>query len=355
MIPALLDPHLDPTDSLEFPPDGTPPAARARCRDVSRLDATARNWLDDADRAGLHVLTPSSPDYPDALREAPLRPLVLFVRGDVTLLATSKAALTVVGSRTPTAYGRGAARDFCDTLAAAGVSLWSGLAAGIDAAAHESCVRRDVPTVAVLAGGLDRIYPAAHRGLADRIVARGGACVSELPPGMPPQRGHFPRRNRILALASGGVLVIEAGLASGSLHTARFAADAGTSVWALPGPYTSERSRGCHRLLADGALIAADPESLLRELGVACARDADDDLDRANGLALSADAESILRTLAAGPRPTEFVRRECGLEPDRFLAALLDLRDSRRAIELPGDLLAATAGTAPRGSTSTRR
>ncbi|MGA0059429.1 MAG: DNA-processing protein DprA, partial [Planctomycetota bacterium] len=229
MVTALLDPDIG-ADALR--PDAgldLPPAPRRRLLS-GRLRAEAQAWLDKAERHGQQVLTRADARYPGALRHAPLPPLTLFAAGEVDLLARTPS-IAVVGSRTPTPYGIAAAHDFCAALARAGVVLWSGLAFGIDAIAHESAHAAGAPTVAVLAGGLDRPHPAAHEALARRILAAQGLCLSESPPERAPTRGHFPRRNRILAGAADAVLVVEAGDRSGTLHTARFAADAGRPVF----------------------------------------------------------------------------------------------------------------------------
>lgn len=341
LIPPLLEPDVDPAALLAEPPSDLPAAARRRCKNRDALRTTVTSWRVQADERSLTLLTPADSRYPPSLRHAPLRPLVLFAAGDVSLLARGGEAVAVIGSRTPTAYGRGAAQDFSDALTQdAAVSLWSGLAAGIDAIAHNSCLDAEVPTVAVLAGGLDHVYPARHRGLFDSILARGGLCLSELPPTARPQRGHFPRRNRILALATGAVLVIEAGAASGSLHTARFAVDAGTPVYAVPGPYTSPRSVGCHRLISDGAAIAADPESLLRDLGVGLGLGGASEVERFRHFEASADERAILDLLGDGPRPRGLLQRESRLEGDRFFAALVHLQEHARIRELDGGLFA---------------
>ncbi|MBX3464890.1 MAG: DNA-processing protein DprA, partial [Planctomycetes bacterium] len=292
-----------------------------------------------AARHGLTLLTPADPAWPPRLAEAPLRPLVLFVRGDPAALARAPS-LAVVGSRTPTPYGVAAASELAATLAAAGAVLWSGLARGIDAIAHEAAIAAGTPTVAVLAGGLDTIYPPEHHDLARRLVAGGGCLVGELPPGRRARRGHFPRRNRWLAIGSQAVVVVEASLASGALHTARAAADAATDVFAVPGPWTSERSQGCHRLLAEGAGIVEDPESLLRALGLARGTTPPEAL----AIAGSADAAAIVRALGPGPRPGDLLQRECGLERGAFLRALFALETQRRVRRLPGDLWCRSGG-----------
>ena len=337
---TLLAPDLDPERALAQPPPDLPPAVQRRLADRDRLVRTAAAWVAAAANEGLTLLTPSCADYPERLREMPLRPLVLFARGPCELLRGPRHAVAVVGSRTPTPYGQEATAHFGSELARAGVLIWSGLAYGIDALAHQAALRAGTPTVAVLAGGLDRIYPSTHATLAAAILAAGGLLLTELPPGMPATRGHFPRRNRILAGAVAATLVVEAGLASGSLLTARFAAEVGSQVFAVPGPYASPRSRGCHDLIADGAQIACDPEDVLRRLGLSAAVARGE----SEGLELPADASAILRVLAAGARPKDLVQRETRLERGAFLRALLHLTGSGCVDCLPGDLLAVRRG-----------
>ena len=319
-LTALLDPDLDPARALVDPPAQVPPAARARLRHRDELEAIAARWLSDAAAAGLHVLTPASPHFPPRLLRAPLRPLVLFARGDLAALdAHARRSITIVGSRTPTSYGVAATRDFATACARAGLVIWSGLALGVDGIAHASAIAASTPTVAVLAGGLDAIYPRAHAGLADALLAGGGLWLSEAPPGLRATRGHFPRRNRILAVATEAVLVTEAGLASGTLHTAAFAGDAGTTVFAVPGAYTSPRSRGCHQLLVDGALLAVDPEDLLRNLDILAPP------ENTTDAGCSADAIALLRLVEVGPRPEDLLWRESRLERPAYARALLEL------------------------------
>lgn len=339
MIPALLDPHSDPAEILAAPPRSLPPTVQRRIRSED-LESATKRWLQTAKSMGIGVLTPAMPDYPQRLRMAPLRPLTLFYRGTVELMTEDQCAVTVVGSRTATAYGTSAAWAYAGSLAQAGIPLWSGLAIGIDSIAHRACLRHGCPTVAVLAGGLDDVYPPQNRGLLQEILAAGGLCLSELPPGHRPGRGHFPRRNRILAQASDAILVVEAGFASGSLHTARYAAEAGVPVFAIPGPFSSPRSRGCHRLIAEGANIASDPESLLRCLGIEQSLKASVSGSQAVRWELSADEQAVLDILETGPRPTDLVARESGLQQEPFLTALFSLREKNAVLQLPGDLLA---------------
>lgn len=338
LVPALLDPTVDPVALLQNPPADLPPRVRHRLTSPD-LRVRAAEWLARAEQHGLLLLLPDDPRWPEPLRDVALRPNALFVRGDPEALRR-EPAIAVVGSRTPTPYGLDAARQFSAALARSGCCLWSGLARGVDAEAHRAALDHGAPTVAVLAGGLDAIYPPEHRELADAICARGGCLVAELPPGMRAQRGHFPRRNRVLAAAQ-AVLVVEAGRTSGSLHTARFCAEQGRPVFAVPGPWSSERSQGCHWLLREGAQVALDPAELLRDLGVTAAVAGED----AHALQLDGDADAILRCLASGPRPADLVQRESGLVRARFLLVRMQLEQSGVLRNLPGDLLAAQRRT----------
>ncbi|HEX6834069.1 MAG TPA: DNA-processing protein DprA, partial [Rudaea sp.] len=235
----------------------------------------ARAWIDAPDAAtiaadlawlsapGHHVLAWTSEDFPALLRDIPAPPAALFVDGDVSHLWQPQIA--IVGARTATPGGLSNARAFAQTFAQAGLSVTSGLAEGIDGAAHASALDAGGATVAVLGTGLDVIYPRRHEALAARIVGNG-ALVSEFPPGTPARPEHFPRRNRIIAGLSLGTLVIEAGLQSGSLITARLAAEQGRDVFALPGSIHSPLARGCHRLIRDGARLVESAEEVLAEL-----------------------------------------------------------------------------------------
>jgi len=219
--------------------------------------------LDWLGKDGNHLLTIDDPAYPPLLHEIPDPPLVLYVRGDPGALCAPQ--LAIVGSRNPTEGGRRTARAFAAELAAAGLAVTSGLALGIDGAAHEGALAGGGRTVAVAGTGLDRVYPARHRELAERIAA-AGALVSELPTGVPPLPAHFPRRNRIVSALCVGTLVVEASLKSGSLITARLAAEQGREVFAIPGSIHSPLARGCHRLIRQGATLVESAGDVLAEL-----------------------------------------------------------------------------------------
>lgn len=210
-----------------------------------------------------HLVTWPEEDFPPQLREIPTPPMALFVVGDPSVLWLPQ--LAVVGSRKPTSGGRSAARHFAAAATRSGLAITSGLARGIDGAAHEACLEAGGRTVAVTATGLDRVYPAAHRELACRI-AEQGALVSEFPPGTDPRPSHFPQRNRLISGLSIGTLVVEAGRKSGSLITAHLALDQSREVFAIPGSIRNPMARGCHQLIREGARLVESPEEVIAEL-----------------------------------------------------------------------------------------
>jgi DNA processing protein len=215
-----------------------------------------------AEQPDAHLVTRSDPRYPPLLAELSDAPPLLYVRGDPGLLAEPQ--IGIVGSRGPTPSGLEITRDFARRLAGDGLLITSGLAIGVDGAAHAGALMAG-RTIAVLGTGPDLVYPAVHRDLARRI-ADGGALVSEFPPGQGPAARNFPRRNRIISGLSVGILVTEAALKSGSLITARFALEQGREVFAVPGSIRNPLSRGCHALIRDGAKLVEDPAEILVEL-----------------------------------------------------------------------------------------
>ena len=210
-----------------------------------------------------HLLTWDSDRFPPLLKDIPSPPAALYVDGDPDILWQPQ--LAVIGSRNPTAGGKDNARDFAGELARRGMTITSGLAAGIDSVAHTAALDAGKTTVAVMGTGLDRIYPSSSRNLALRIRDHG-VLVSEFPPGTGAKRSHFPSRNRIISGLSMGVLVIEAGLRSGTLITARMAGNQGRDVFALPGSIHNPMAKGCHRLIRDGAKLVETVEEIMLEI-----------------------------------------------------------------------------------------
>lgn len=218
-----------------------------------------------AERAGAHILTWDDPAYPIRLREIPNPPPVLYVKGG--FVESDQWALAIVGTRRASAYGKEAARVFAGELAASGVTIVSGLARGIDAAAHQATLEAGGRTIAVLGHGIDQIYPPEHHKLAEQIV-RQGALVSDYPPGTRPEAVNFPPRNRIISGLSLGVLIVEAGETSGALITADFAADQGRDVFAVPGNVFARSSTGTNKLLRDGAAMVLSAQDILEQLNM---------------------------------------------------------------------------------------
>ncbi|MDP1954013.1 MAG: DNA-processing protein DprA [Polaromonas sp.] len=229
---------------------------------------TTLNWLAAADNR--HVVTLGDAAYPAALLDIEDPPSMLYMLGDLdscALAAINNLApcLAIVGSRNPTPQGENNARQFARVLGEAGICVVSGLALGVDGAAHDGALLGGGTTIAVVGTGLDRVYPKQHLALAQRI-AQQGLIISELPLGTPPLSANFPKRNRIISGLSQGTLVVEAALQSGSLITARLAAEQGKEVFAIPGSIHSPQSRGCHALIKQGAKLVESAQDVLEEL-----------------------------------------------------------------------------------------
>ncbi|MBH9553936.1 DNA-processing protein DprA [Inhella gelatinilytica] len=244
---------------------GSDPEAAAAALGPLSADAQdrlsrSRNWLEGGPNRS--VLTLADADYPSALLHSPDPPLALFLEGRRDQL--HQPGFAIVGSRHPTAAGLETAREYAEWAAGAGWAVVSGLALGIDGAAHSGALKSGV-TWAVLGTGLDQIYPPRHRALAARI-AEHGLLISEHPPGTPPIPAHFPVRNRIIAGLSQACLVVEAALKSGSLVTARLASEANREVFAIPGSIRSLQSQGCHWLIQQGAKLVQCPQDILDEM-----------------------------------------------------------------------------------------
>lgn len=232
-----------------------------RCATVREQALLALRW---AEQTQQHVLLHDMPEYPALLKETTGAPPLLFVQGDPAVLEQPQIA--IVGSRQATRPGLDTAQRFARSLARGGFAVTSGLALGVDAAAHQGALDVQGATIAVVGTGLNRVYPARHRGLARTLVEQGGALVSELTLDSAPHASHFPRRNRIISGLALGVLVVEASPSSGSLITARLAAEQGREVYAIPGSIHSPGARGCHQLIRDGATLIEAVDDILQSL-----------------------------------------------------------------------------------------
>lgn len=219
-------------------------------------------WLDV--QADVHLLSITDSAYPELLRLIPRPPPLLFVRGDIHLLDLPQ--LAIVGSRNPSSGGAENAHRFAEFLAGNGFAITSGLALGVDAAAHQGALAAQGKTIAVMGTGLDLIYPSRHRGLAQQILATGGALVSELPLGSGSKAANFPQRNRIISGLSCGVLVVEAAIQSGSLITAKTALQQNREVFAIPGSIHNPLARGCHQLIRQGATLVETGQDIVDQL-----------------------------------------------------------------------------------------
>lgn len=230
--------------------------------DWSKVE-TDLNWLNSSPEH--HIISLHDQRYPQRLKQIDSAPPVLFAIGNSELLNTNQ--LGIVGSRNPSASGKENSFHFAQSLSQAGLTITSGMALGIDAAAHKGALASSGKTIAVTGTGLDRVYPARHRQLAHEIAANG-AIISEFPIGTPPLPDHFPRRNRIISGLSLGILVVEAAPKSGSLISARLANEQGLEVFAIPGSIHNPLARGCHQLIRQGAKLVETTTDILEELGV---------------------------------------------------------------------------------------
>lgn len=289
--------------------------------DASSLEPVTA-WLQDPLNC---ILTLADTDYPRSLFNIPDPPLLLYVKGRRDLL--NVRSLAVVGSRNATAQGIRNAEAFSKSVSDAGLCIVSGMAHGIDAAAHLGGIEGTGSSIAVVGTGLDKVYPAANRELAHRL-AQSGTIISEFPLGTPPLAANFPRRNRIISGLSLGCLVVEASLQSGSLITARMALEQGREVFAIPGSIHSPQSKGCHALIKQGAKLVENAQDILEELGYRPA---------AATLA-SAPEHPLFAHLGFDPLDAETLAQHSGLTIGELSAILLQLELDGHIASLPGGL-----------------
>lgn len=300
---------------------------------LRQIDKTCE-W---AAKDGNHILTLADADYPASLLEAQDPPVMLYVKGRVSLL--SQPAIAIVGSRNATRQGCRDAASFAEALGAAGWTIVSGMALGIDAAAHAGGLASPASTVAVIGTGADIIYPSRNEALARRI-AEEGCMVSEYPLGTAALAANFPRRNRIISGLSRGVLVIEAAARSGSLITAHTAAEQGREVFAVPGSIHSPLSRGCHRLIREGAKLVETAQDILEELP--CPAPAFDGKSRSEETARPAEAAvdgekaRVLAAMGFSPVDLDSLSEQLGMDVAGLSGLLLEMELDGLVERLPG-------------------
>ncbi|WP_159884422.1 DNA-processing protein DprA [Paenibacillus puerhi] len=311
-----------------------------RARSLSTLrnslrDGQLESAVSSYEQAGIRWMTVWDDDYPELLRETADPPWILYTRGDLSLL--NRLCIGVVGTRTPTVYGRTSAELLASELSAAGVCVVSGMARGIDSVAHEGALKGTGRTVAVLGCGMDTIYPAENRGLFQRI-AREGLLLTEYPLGTKPHAGLFPLRNRIIAGLSAGVLVVEAAVRSGSLITAELALGYSRDVFAVPGPINSPKSKGALKLIKDGAKLVASAGDVLEEYGnrIDLQNSAYSKDTQTASQKLSSDESLICELLVFGPLTIDQLLQQSQFTFGHLHAVLINLLMMQRIVEIPG-------------------
>ena len=321
-------------------------ALREEPAELASLLQTTWHWLESTVPGGMHrrIVTLGDPAYPASLLEIADPPLMLYLLGapdfDLTQLEHS---IAIVGSRNPTPQGELNARSFARALGDAGLVVVSGLALGVDAAAHQGALdaagdSRRLATVAVVGTGLDRVYPARHRALAHAIAERG-LIVSEFPLGTPPLANNFPRRNRIIAGLTRGTLVVEAALQSGSLVTARLAVEQGKEVFAMPGSIHSPQSRGCHALIRQGAKLVESVTDILDELSSPFATNSiAPTADRVGAAGQSDPQDALFDALGFDPVSLDALIARTGWGAAALQVKLLELELEGAIARLPGGL-----------------
>jgi DNA processing protein len=318
-----------------------------RIRQVSgignELARTIAGWEETIDlerekrrirEVGAQIVTMDSPDYPELLREIHSPPLVLYVLGK--LESRDRQSIAIVGSRRATAYGLTCAKKFGFQLAHAGVTVVSGLARGIDTAAHEAAVAAKGRTVAVIGSGLGKLYPPENQALADRIADSGGAVVTEFPIDYNPDKQSFPLRNRIVAGWGRGVLVVEAPRRSGALITAGQALDSGRNVYAVPGGIDRPSSQGCNALIQSGAKLVTEAGDVLEDFEALFPADTLTKPESATHSGLSPEEKQIYDALEASEVQLDQIIEATGLAPAVVSSTLLRLQMKKLVKQLPG-------------------
>jgi DNA processing protein len=316
-------------------PSGLPPALASYLKRPNW--AAVQRDLEWASKPGRAIITLQHQHYPALLREIVGSPPVLYACGNLALLATPQ--IGIVGSRNPTVPGVETAQQFASYLANRGYTITSGLALGIDAAAHQGALSATGATIGVLGSGLEKIYPAQHQQLAYEI-ANQGLLLSEFPPNTAPKGGHFPQRNRIISGLSMGTLVVEASIGSGSLITAKFAVEQGREVFAIPGSIHNPLARGCHQLIRQGAKLVETAQDIIEELGALTqflTKSEHSTVKPQPALQLADEDIALLQCVGFEPTPIDNIIKRSGLTAEKVSSMLL-------LLELQGAITSSSGG-----------
>ncbi len=320
--------------------DGLGPAIADRIVQFDEDEATA--YLSRCRELGVALYQPQDDQYPTSLAQIVDAPALLHCRG--SLVAQDQLAIGIVGSRRCSPYGIRHAGRLAGALVRAGFTVVSGLARGIDAAAHRGALAAGGRTIAVLATGVESIYPPEHEELAKQIMEQG-ALISECPLDQKPRRGLFPQRNRVISGMCQGVIIVEATRRSGALHTARHAMEQGREVFALPGPVESLTSEGCHDLICDGVNLIRNVDDVLDQLGplaTPAKPDSDKTVHHPREMVLNPQESEILNAVSTTGTPVDDVVRATKLDPSRVLSTLTVLEMRRFVRRLPGNMVIRT-------------
>lgn len=300
-------------------------------------DRDPEDEIRKAEKAGIKIIPYTSGEFPEALKKLYDAPLVLYVQGQIR--KSDSLAIAIVGARRATFYGRTQSESLAFGLASAGFTIVSGLARGVDEYAHKGALKANCRTIAVIGSGLCNPYPLENRDLVEPIAA-SGAVLSEFPLDFPPLAQNFPRRNRLISGLSLGVIVVEAAQRSGAMITARWATEQGREVFAVPGRADSPMSRGCHKLIKDGAVLVQDVDDVINELGSLVEgitfSDKRDNTGPQREIALSEKEKAVYDLLSEGEMNVEEIIATSGKNPQEVMATLSMLSLKRFVKKLPG-------------------
>jgi len=342
-IKSILEVFANPAEFFENLSDIT---NKIKLNDKTRKALENPNWenidkeLDWASLPNNQIITLDSPDYPGLLKEIADAPAVIYVHGNHSILKREQIA--IVGSRNPSQSGRNNAFQFAKYLNEQGATITSGLALGIDYESHRGALAAQNPsTIAVVATGVDRVYPARHKAIAHEIIEKGGAIISEYPLGSEPRKENFPRRNRIISGLSLGTLVVEAAQKSGSLITARLAAEQGRDVFAIPSSIQNPLAKGCHQLIREGAKLVEKAEHIMEELDHIkhVLRDSHaEDPQNDHLVNLDPTHKNLLDCIGFEPTTIDEIVQRSGLTPEAVSSMLLVLELQDCVESLPGSI-----------------